>query len=58
MTSKERIYQSAKLLLRDDKGNPNKNALEVFNATYRTARNEKLSVQSAGELAIKAALGK
>ena len=56
-TSRQRIYQAARLMLRDDKGAPNTDALDVFNEQYQTARREKQSVQAAAEIAMLAALG-
>lgn len=58
MTARDRVYQAAALLLRDNEGAPNRAALDMFNRTYQQARLEKASVQLAGELAMRQALGR
>lgn len=57
MNSRNRVFKAAELLLRDNKGQPNKEALTTFNERYILARGEGLSVQEAAEIATINALG-
>ena len=53
-----RAFQAAKLLLRDEAGHPNEDALRVFETEYAIARGEGCHIQLSAELAMRRALGR
>lgn len=57
MSSRRRVFKAADLLLRDENGRPNKEAMSVFNETYQNARLDGCCVQLAAEIAMKKSLG-